>query len=123
MAQVSVSINNKAYRMACADGEEDHLRGLALRVDDLIRQFRSEFGEIGDQRLTVMAAIRLADDLETARRDMAVMRDEASRLSRANSVAQETAEMARESAARVIAEAAARVSEAARRLGTGAAPA
>ena len=61
MAQVNVTISGKTYRMACNDGEEDHLAGLAERLNRSIDQLRERFGEIGDQRLTVMAAITLAD--------------------------------------------------------------
>jgi cell division protein ZapA len=61
MAQVNVLINGKTYRMACDDGQEEHLANLAERLNRSIEQLRGRFGEIGDQRLTVMAAITLAD--------------------------------------------------------------
>lgn len=61
MAQVNVTISGKTYRMACDDGQEEHLGELAERLDETIDRLRGEFGEIGDQRLTVMAAITLAD--------------------------------------------------------------
>lgn len=54
--------------MACDDGEEDHLAGLAERLNRSIEQLRARFGEIGDQRLTVMAAITLADQHAEAER-------------------------------------------------------
>ncbi len=40
MAQVTVSIAGRGYRMACADGEEAHLLGLAKKIDLLIEEFR-----------------------------------------------------------------------------------
>jgi cell division protein ZapA len=61
MAQVNVTISGKTYRMACEDGQEDHLAGMAEQLNASIAQLRERFGEIGDQRLTVMAAITLAD--------------------------------------------------------------
>ena len=61
MAQVNVTISGKTYRMACEDGQEEHLAVMADRVNESIEQLRARFGEIGDQRLTVMAAITLAD--------------------------------------------------------------
>ncbi len=61
MAQVTVTINGKTYRMACDDGQEHHLAGLAAQLNQSIEQLRERFGEIGDQRLTVMAAITFAD--------------------------------------------------------------
>jgi cell division protein ZapA len=68
MAQVAVSINGKTFRMACEDGEEDHLLGLANRLDAMIGELREAFGEIGDQRLTVMSAIMALDQLHEAER-------------------------------------------------------
>lgn len=66
MAQVSVSIGGRAYRLACNPGEEEHLGTLARRVDEQIREMRASFGEIGDQRLTVMAALKIADEVTEA---------------------------------------------------------
>jgi cell division protein ZapA len=63
MAQISVTINGRAFRMACDDGEEERLIGLAERFDGCINQLRGSFGEIGDQRLTVMAGIMVIDEL------------------------------------------------------------
>jgi cell division protein ZapA len=70
MAQVNVTISGKTYRMACDDGQEDHLTDLANRLNRSIEQLRARFGEIGDQRLTVMAAITLADQQAEAERQL-----------------------------------------------------
>lgn len=53
--------------MACDEGQEDHLMRLAHDIDTRIAQLRAAFGEIGDQRLVVMAAITIADELAEAR--------------------------------------------------------
>jgi cell division protein ZapA len=72
MAQVSVTINGRVYRMACDDGQEEHLAQLARDLDERIGRLRESFGEIGDTRLTVMAALVIADELaEVKRRLMA----------------------------------------------------
>lgn len=63
MAQISVTINGRSFRMACDDGEEDRLVGLAQKFDGMIDELRASFGEIGDQRLTVMAGIMATDQL------------------------------------------------------------
>jgi cell division protein ZapA len=69
MAQVNVTISGKTYRMACDDGQEGHLTALGERLNQTIEMLRERFGEIGDQRLTVMAAITMADQYsETERR-------------------------------------------------------
>ena len=63
MAQVNVTINGRQFRMACEDGQEEHLTELARRLDGRIETLRAKFGEIGDTRLTVMAALTIADEL------------------------------------------------------------
>ncbi len=62
MAHVNVTIGGRAYRMACEDGQETHLEMLASTIDGRIAEMRKSFGEIGDQRLTVMAAISILDE-------------------------------------------------------------
>ena len=62
MAQVSVVIAGRSYRMACGDGEEARLQLLARRIDEKIAELRLSFGEIGDQRLSIMAALTFADE-------------------------------------------------------------
>ena len=71
MAQITVTINGKSFRMACDDGEEDRLMGLAERFDGWINELRGAFGEIGDQRLTVMAGIMATDQLSELERKIA----------------------------------------------------
>jgi len=63
MSQVNVTINGRQFRMACEDGQEGHLMNLARDLDGRIEGLRSKFGEIGDTRLTVMAALTVADEL------------------------------------------------------------
>jgi cell division protein ZapA len=66
MAQVNVTINGRQFRMACEDGQEGHLIELARDLDMRISGLRGKFGEIGDTRLTVMAALTVADELAEA---------------------------------------------------------
>lgn len=80
MAQVSVTISGRTFRMACDDGEEERLTGLARRFDAAISQLRASFGEIGDQRLTVMAGIMMTDQLSEAERRLKIAEAEAASL-------------------------------------------
>jgi cell division protein ZapA len=82
MATVNVTINARQYRMACEDGQEQHLLRLAEDLDQRIAKLHESFGEIGDTRLTVMAALTLSDELsESAKRirgleeELAALRD------------------------------------------------
>ena len=67
MPQINVTIDGRLYRMACGAGEEAHLTGLAETLDGRIGEMRQSFGEIGDMRLQVMAALTIADELAELR--------------------------------------------------------
>lgn len=83
MAEVSVEINGRKYRMACEDGQETHLSGLAARFNRYIDDYKGAFGEIGDNRLTVMAGIAVVDELVEAERKLAVLKAELETLTHA----------------------------------------
>ena len=68
MSQVSVGIDGKTFRMACEDGQEAHLEALGRHLDGRIGEMRKAFGEIGDLRLVVMAAITITDEFFEARK-------------------------------------------------------
>lgn len=77
MAQVTLAINGRSYRIGCADGEEARLRELgrevAVRVDRLVM----EFGQVGETRLLLMAALLASDELLDVRANLDVMIAEA----------------------------------------------
>ncbi len=77
MAHVSVTIVGRKYRLACNEGEEARLEQLAGMVDDKINELRRAFGEIGDQRLVVMAALTFADQYAEAREKAEAAREQA----------------------------------------------
>jgi cell division protein ZapA len=68
MPQVLVNIGGRSYRLACNPGEEEHLAALAKLVDDKIGEMQGEFRDIADQRIVVMAALSIADELFDAKR-------------------------------------------------------
>jgi cell division protein ZapA len=72
MAQAVVSIAGRTYRMNCDEGEEPHIESLARMVDAKISELRGAFGEIGEQRITVMAALTIADELVNAEKKLAL---------------------------------------------------
>ena len=76
MPHVAVTIAGHTYRMACGEGEERRLEELAALYDGRIGEMRSAFGEIGDLRLHVMAALAIADDLQEARRRIGALEAE-----------------------------------------------
>lgn len=66
MAEVSITVNANDYVVACADGEETHLREIAARVDKEIAGLAESVGQIGEARLLVMVSLLLADKLDDA---------------------------------------------------------
>jgi len=70
MSDVNVMINRRSYQIACDDGQEDHLRGLAALVDQRVDELVSTMGQIGDQRLLVMASLLLADEVQDVRKNL-----------------------------------------------------
>ena len=67
MAVAIVTIAGRSYRLGCDEGQEKRLEELAASVDGKIAAMRSNVGEIGDLRLIVMAAIKIADEAADAR--------------------------------------------------------
>ena len=63
MAQVDVSVNGQSYRIACEDGQEDRLVDLAAMVDGKVLDLVNQIGQVGSNRLLVMAALIIADEL------------------------------------------------------------
>ncbi|HUC62484.1 MAG TPA: cell division protein ZapA, partial [Alphaproteobacteria bacterium] len=47
MAQVTVTINNRGYQIACDDGQEQHLVKLAGYVDKRVGELTAAMGQIG----------------------------------------------------------------------------
>jgi len=96
MPEVNVEINGRKYRMACEEGQETHLMGLAERFNRHIDAFKGDFGEIGDNRLTVMAGIAVLDELADAERRIALLRQDVANLTSAGeAIAQEAEELER----------------------------
>ncbi|HEX5845540.1 MAG: cell division protein ZapA [Rhodoplanes sp.] len=92
MPHVSVTINGRQYRMACDDGQEHHLARLAHELDQRIARLRTSFGEIGDMRLTVMAALLISDELAETSQRMRRFEEELAELQQARVVAAEHAQ-------------------------------
>ncbi len=63
MSHINVTINARQYRMACEEGQEVRLLKLAESLESRIQSLRGKFGEIGDARLVVMAALTVCDEL------------------------------------------------------------
>jgi cell division protein ZapA len=116
MAQVTVIIAGHTYRIACSEGEEAHLERLAAAYDSKIEEMRAAFGEIGDLRLHVMAAMTQADELDATRRRLAALEAELARLKSFGSSGDERILMIESRLAEGVVKAAERIEQLARSL-------
>jgi cell division protein ZapA len=94
MAQVNATIAGRQFRLACEDGQEEHLQALAADIDQRIVELRQRFGEIGDTRLTVMSALMVADELTEATRKIRRLEEEVAALQDARMVSADRAKAA-----------------------------
>ena len=93
MSEVNVTINARQYRMACENGQEEHLLKLSQDLDQRIAQLRASFGEVGDTRLTVMAALTVADELSEAGKTIRRLEQELAGLKDARAIAADRSQM------------------------------
>ncbi len=117
MSQVTVTINARQFRMACEDGQEGHLRQLAKDLDDRIVALRGQFGEIGDARLTVMAALMVADELSETGKKIRRLEDELAALQDARGIAAERTQATQAALVAAFTSAAERIEGMAKKLG------
>jgi cell division protein ZapA len=73
---INVTINGRQYRMACEEGQEVRLLKLAENLQARVETLRGKFGEIGDARLTVMAALTVCDELLDANNKIRALEEE-----------------------------------------------
>jgi|SRR5512146_1317561 cell division protein ZapA len=91
MGQVSVTLNGRTYRLECGEGEETHLIALAEYLGSHVDTMRRKFGQVGDDRLILMASLVVTDELWELRRQMQEMKSTLAEARRDRSVADESA--------------------------------
>lgn len=67
MAEVTLSLNGRSYRIACADGQEPHIEKLGGYIESKVQELVRQVGQVGDARLLAMASLMIADELSEAR--------------------------------------------------------
>ncbi len=63
MPQVSMTLNSRTYRLSCGEGEQQRLAELANYVKQKVDKLVQDFGQVGEERLLLMAALLIADEL------------------------------------------------------------
>ena len=67
MSEVAITINGRSYRLGADPGEEHRLRELAAYLGTKIDDLAAQFGRAGHERLLLIAALTIADELLDAR--------------------------------------------------------
>ena len=62
MGQVSFTVNDHPYQLACEDGQEERLETLAQVIDQKVVDLVDTLGHVGQDRLLLMASILLLDE-------------------------------------------------------------
>jgi cell division protein ZapA len=123
MPEVNVEIDGKKFRMACEEGQEQHLLTLAERFNRTVIGLKGSFGEIGDNRLVVMAGIAVLDELAEAEDRIEALKKDISDLTSAGRELTIEAEELEQNFARRLSEAARKVEAIAQAIDETGAPA
>lgn len=91
MGQVSVTLNGRTYRLECGEGEENHLIALAEYLGSHVDTMKRKFGQVGDDRLILMASLLVTDELWELRRQMQELKSALAEARRDRSVSDESA--------------------------------
>ena len=62
MANVSIKFNNKDYLLSCDSGQEENLKELASHLDSKYSELKTKLGNIGENKLLLIAAIQMVDN-------------------------------------------------------------
>ena len=62
MANVNIKFNNKDYLLSCDDGQEQSLKKLASHLDEKYNDLKKNLGNIGENKLLLITAIKMVDD-------------------------------------------------------------
>jgi len=109
MGQVSVTLNGRTYKLECGQGEEAHLIALAEYLGSHVDTMKIKFGQVGDDRLILMASLMVTDELWEARRQLQELKGAMAEIRRDRSAADETANSMRVDLAETIGAAADRL--------------
>lgn len=67
MASIEIEIAGRRYDVACREGEQEHLRGLAAEVDRRAQDATGALGSLTETRQLLFAALLIADDIKEIR--------------------------------------------------------
>ena len=62
MANINIKFNNKDYLLSCDDGQEENLKKLANHLDAKYNELKKDLGNIGENKLLLITAIKMVDN-------------------------------------------------------------
>ncbi len=68
MAKADIRLRGRSFSIACAPGQEMRIQRLADQLDARVGQIADSVGDIGDERLLLITALALLDELDSAQR-------------------------------------------------------
>ncbi|MEL6666111.1 MAG: cell division protein ZapA [Pseudomonadota bacterium] len=71
MAKADIKLRGRSYSVACAPGQEARLIALSGQLNARVEEIASAVGNIGDDRLLLIASLALLDELDAAHRSQA----------------------------------------------------
>ena len=79
MAKADITLRGRSFSIACAPGQELRVQRLAEQLDVRVGQISDAVGDIGDERLLLITALALLDELDSARRGVSPRPDSEAR--------------------------------------------
>lgn len=70
MGQVTVCVNGRKYPMDCGDGAEKRVIELAAYIETIVQDLKGGFRHVQEERLFLMAALIIADQLSDVRQEL-----------------------------------------------------
>ena len=81
MANVNIKFNGKEFLLSCDDGQEEHLEELAEHFNTKFLNLKSELGNIGENKLLLIASIKVMDEYFETKKKIEEKKEELNDLS------------------------------------------
>jgi len=81
MVNVNIKFNSKDYLLSCDEGQEDGLKELANYLDTKYDELKSNLGNIGENKLLLITAIKIIDEFFDIKKKVDIKKKEFENLS------------------------------------------
>tara|TARA_A100000164_G_C21523085_1_gene592442 strand:- start:187 stop:633 length:447 start_codon:yes stop_codon:yes gene_type:complete len=80
MANVSIKFNGKEFLLSCEDGQEEHLEGLALYLNEKFSKLKNSLGNIGESKLLLITSISVLDEYYETKKKIDLQKGEINKI-------------------------------------------